>query len=251
MASKKKKFVAYYRVSTKKQNEDMKAQKTAIKNYLKHWWPPVKSVTEVESGGKFYRPELEKALNYCNDYKATLVVAKLDRLSRDLEFIGWIQKTDIEFVCCDMPQAGRETIGFMGVMARWEREQISKRTKEALAEKKKEGIKLGYHNPRVKAAVDKRAKKLAIIRAEKARIKRIEREKIKKAKVKNKPIKKAGPSKRELADQKVWPTIRTLRNQGYSYNEIAQALNDSDIKTRWGKKWRQTQVINVTKRNKM
>ena len=69
-------------------------------------------------------------------------MAKLDRLSRDLEFIGWLQKTDIRFVCCDMPQATRETIGFMGVMARWEREQIAKRTKEALAEKKKKGIKL-------------------------------------------------------------------------------------------------------------
>ena len=250
MVSKKKKFVAYYRVSTKKQNGDMKAQRTAVKNYLKQYWPPEKSFTEVESGAKNGRPKLLETLKYCKENKAILVVAKLDRLSRDLEFIGWIQKTNIEFVCCDMPQATRETIGFMGVMARWEREQISKRTKEALAEKKKEGIKLGYHDPRVKAAVDRRAKKLASIRAKKARAKKLEREKIKKAKLKNKPIKKTGLSKRELADQKVWPTIRTLRKQGYSYNEIAQALNDSEIKTRWGKKWRQTQVINVAKRNK-
>ena len=77
-------------------------------------------------------------------------MAKLDRLSRDLEFIGWIQKTPIQFICCDMPEATRETIGFMGVIARWEREQISKRTKEALAEKKKKGVKLGYHNRKVR-----------------------------------------------------------------------------------------------------
>ena len=64
--------------------------------------------------------------------------------------IGWLQNTAIKFVCCDMPEATRETIGFMGVMARWEREQIAKRTKEALAEKKRQGVKLGYHIPAVR-----------------------------------------------------------------------------------------------------
>ena len=154
--AKKELFVAYYRVSTKKQSKDMLAQKTAVQKYLKNRWPPVKSFLERESGKEAHnRQELIKALEYCYENKATLIVAKLDRLSRDLEFIGWIQKTDIEFVCCDMPHATRETIGLMGVMARWERDQASRRTKEALAELKKKGVKLGYHRPEIRAGVDK------------------------------------------------------------------------------------------------
>ncbi len=65
-----------------------------------------------------------------------MIVAKLDRLSRDLEFIGWIQNSNIRFICADMPQATRETIGFMGVMARWEREQISQRTRGSFGREK-------------------------------------------------------------------------------------------------------------------
>ena len=95
----------------------MASQKTAVKNCLQTRWPPDKSFTETESGAKNNRPELEKALAYYKKHNATLIVAKLDRLNRDLEFIGWIQKTKIKFICCDMPEATRETIGFMAVIA--------------------------------------------------------------------------------------------------------------------------------------
>lgn len=251
-----KPFVAYYRVSTKKQGADMAAQKTAVKNYLKNYWPPAKSFTETESGAKSDRQELQKALAYCKAHKGTLIVAKLDRLSRDLEFIGWIQKTDIPFVCCDMPQATRETIGFMGVMARWEREQIAKRTKEALAEKRKAGVKLGSHNPKVQAGLEKFRAKQALEtahkKAEKKRLKKIakEQKKANKAGIKANNYKPVSHTQRELADKVVWPTIRLLRGQGLSFEKIALALSkDGLLQTREGGKWSQTQVIRIYRRN--
>ena len=254
---KQKRFVAYYRVSTKKQNKEMSPQRTAVKNYLKEYWPPEKVFTEIESGGDKHRPELQKALDYCYENQATLVVAKLDRLSRDLEFIAWLQKTKIKFVCCDMPEATSETIGFMGVMARWEREQIAKRTKDALAEKRKQGVKLGAHNPKVARGLKAWRAKRKQIRKEQAKIKKAE--KVKQAKIKAKLKKKnititnktSFPSKRSLADQKVSPTIKTLRFQGYSYSAVAKALNKSGIKTRGGGKWSITQVYRVSQRNNL
>ena len=235
---KRKPYVAYYRVSTGKQSKDMASQKTAVKKYLQTRWPPEKSFTETESGAKNNRPELEKALAYCKEHKGTLIVAKLDRLSRDLGFIAKLQD-DIDFVCCDMPEATRETIGFMAVIARWEREQIAKRTKEALAEKRKEGVPLGAHNPKVRKALER-------WRAEKKRkkvIKTIVKKVQKKFKEKQR-IKAIA-----IADQKVLPTIRTLRFQGFSYERIALALNESGIPPRVGGQWFKTQVIRVCKRN--
>ena len=165
-------------------------------------------------------------------------MAKLDRLSRDLSFIAKLQD-NLDFVCCDMPEATRETIGFMAVIARWEREQIGKRTKEALHEKKKKGVKLGWHNPKIKASLKKYWSK------HKKKIK----PKKTKPKVKNDKLKT--PSKREIADKDILPTIKTLRMQGFSYKRIALALNASGIKTRQGKLWRKTSVIRVAKRNKL
>ena len=247
---KRKYFCAYYRVSTKKQNGEMKTQKTAVKNYLKAFWPPKKSFTEVESGGKSDRPELKKALEYCKKNNATLIVAKLDRLSRDLEFIGWIQKTDIDFICCDMPQATRETIGFMGVMAQWEREQIAKRTKEALAEKKKAGVKLGANNPKVAKGLQKWREERAEIRA--LKLKKLAQEKMEKKALKltkkNKPVL---PSKTEIDDAKVIPQIAILRAQGYSYRKIAEALQKSRVPTRQGGQWNHVQVLKISKRNNL
>lgn len=249
---KKKPFVAYYRVSTGKQSREMIAQKTAVKNYLKKYWPPKASFKEVESGGNNTRPELEKALAYCKERGATLIVAKLDRLSRDLGFIASLQD-NINFVCCDMPQATRETIGFMAVIARWEREQIAKRTKEALAEKRKEGVLLGSNNPKVKAGLKKYWNKKAKEKAkkEKALAKQKEKTKKEKARLKvlNKPINTI--TARALADQEILPTIKTLRHENYSYERIAKSLNKQGYKTRRGYKWNQIQVIRVAQRNRL
>ena len=236
-------FVAYYRISTKKQSREMPAQKTAVKNFLKDRWPPVKSFTERESGKSAHnRPELEKALDYCYENNATLIVAKLDRLSRDLEFIGWLQKTVIKFVCCDMPQATRETIGFMGVMARWEREQIARRTKEALAEKKKKGVKLGYDRREVRAGLKR------YWREYKKNKKATEK---KQAKIEAKrPIEKPiRLTKAQQSDLRVIPAIKVMRGQHKTFQEIAEALNQEGIPSRFGQRWHKTSVLRVADRN--
>ena len=214
----------------------MPAQKTAVKKFLKDQWPPVKSFLERESGKEsLNRPELKKALDYCYDNTATLVVAKLDRLSRDLEFISWLQDTDIKFVCCDIPQATRETIGFMGVIARWEREQISRRTTEALAERKKRGVKLGYHRREVRTGIKK------YWQAYKKRKKAI----------KKKQPEEPGIQLSEALqhDQQIVPTIKIMRGQHKSFQEIAEALNQGGIPSRFGGRWHKTSVLRVAGRN--
>ena len=250
----RKEFVAYYRVSTGKQAVEMPAQKRAVKNYLKQFWPPSRSFIEIESGKSTHnRPELIKALNYCKEHKATLVVAKLDRLSRDLAFIATLQDNkEIDFVCCDMPQATKETIAFMGIMARWEREQIAKRTKESLAEKRAQGVLLGANNPKVSKGLDRWRSKQAKIRDKKEQLKRAEREKRKEQRAKDKLLKttlKGTPSKVSQDDLKVCGNIKILREQNFSYEKIAKALNKSGIKTRRGHLWSSKQVIRVAKRN--
>ena len=242
---KKELFVAYYRVSTKKQRQEMPAQKTAVKNFLKEQWPPVKSFIERESGKSAHnRPELQTALQYCYDNNATLIVAKLDRLSRDLEFIGWLQKTVIKFVCCDMPQATRETIGFMGVMARWEREQIAKRTKEALAERKKRGVKLGYDRREVRAGNKRYWKEY------KRQQKELQKQQAKIQAKTKKPIKPIVKLKRvQVSDRRVIPAIKVMRGQHKTFKEIAEALNNEGIPSRFGGKWHKTSVLRVADRN--
>ena len=241
-------FVAYYRVSSRKQSKEMVAQKTAVRNYLGNRWPPEKSFTEQLSGKSIHnREQLKEALEYAYDNDATLVVAKLDRLSRDLEFIGWIQNTGIKFVCCDMPEATRETIGFMGVMARWEREQIAQRTKEALAERKKAGVKLGSHHPKTRRCLEKMWKEKR--RQKKIREKALEKERKALAKKRKKNPEPPKLTKAQIADQRVIPTIKVMRSQDKTFKEIADALNKSGIPSRWGCRWHKTSVLRVADRN--
>jgi DNA invertase Pin-like site-specific DNA recombinase len=145
------KFIAYYRVSTERQGQSglgLEAQKTAVLDYLNGGrWTLLDEFTEVESGKHNDRPELAKALDQCRLTGATLVIAKLDRLSRDAHFLLGLQKADVEFVCADMPDANRLTIGVLAVVAQHEREMISARTKAALAAAKARGVKLGGTRP--------------------------------------------------------------------------------------------------------
>ncbi|NDW09612.1 recombinase family protein [Dysgonomonas sp. 520] len=142
------KYVIYYRVSTKKQGASglgLEAQKTIVENYTKNSIV-IAEFTEIETGKSANRPQLNKALECCKINNATLLVAKLDRLARNLNFITSLQASNIDFVCCDMPTANRLTIHIIAAIAENEAQLISQRTKQALTEKKKQGIKLG--NPK-------------------------------------------------------------------------------------------------------
>src|SRR6516225_10953855 len=139
------KHVAYYRVSTARQGRSgLEAQRQAVADYLNGGdWKIVGEFTEVESGKKSDRPELARALAMCRLHGATLVIAKLDRLSRNAHFLFGLEKAGVDFVAADMPNANRLTVHLMAVVAEDEAERISKRTKDALAAAKKRGKKLG------------------------------------------------------------------------------------------------------------
>jgi DNA invertase Pin-like site-specific DNA recombinase len=141
------KFVSYLRVSTARQGRSglgLEAQRKAVEDYLNGGsWQLVKEFVEVESGKKADRPQLEKAFQLCRLLGAKLVIAKLDRLSRDAHFLLGLEKAGVDFVAADIPQANRLTIGIMAVMAEHERRMISERTKAALAAAKRRGVKLG------------------------------------------------------------------------------------------------------------
>ena len=124
------KYVAYYRVSTKRQGQSglgLEAQKAAVQNQLNGGrWELLEEFKEVESGRNSRRPELKKAIELCKKKKAVLLVAKLDRLSRNLSFLATMMEGGIEFECCDMPGANKLTLQIMGVIAEDESRRIRK-----------------------------------------------------------------------------------------------------------------------------
>lgn len=154
------KFVAYERVSTARQGRSglgLEAQRKAIDAFTAERTATVLArFTEVESGGRDDRPELDSALNLARLTGATLVIAKLDRLSRNAAFLLTLQSSGVRFVACDMPEANDLTVGIMALVAQQEREAISRRTKEALAAAKARGVKLG--NPNGAAALRRAGK---------------------------------------------------------------------------------------------
>jgi len=151
----KGKFVAYYRVSTTKQGVNglgMEAQKDAVRNFLNGGnWKLLAEFAEVESGKRNNREELLKAIALCRKEKATLLIAKLDRLARNAAFLLNLRDSGIDFIAVDMPSADKFTVGIMALVAEKERDMISQRTKDGLAVARKRGIKLG--NPRPMKAV--------------------------------------------------------------------------------------------------
>jgi DNA invertase Pin-like site-specific DNA recombinase len=144
-------FVSYLRVSTKRQGESglgLEAQRAAVDAWLNGGnWQLVAEHVEIESGKRDdNRPALAAAIAACRAFNAKLVIAKLDRLSRDAHFLLGLEKAGIEFVATDMPHANRLTVGIMALVAEQEREAISQRTKAALAAAKARGVRLG--NPK-------------------------------------------------------------------------------------------------------
>jgi DNA invertase Pin-like site-specific DNA recombinase len=206
-------FVAYYRVSTDKQGKSglgLAAQREAVANYLNGGpWTLVGEFTEVESGKRNDRPELEKALAACKRQKAKLIIAKLDRLGRNLAFIAALMESGVEFVAVDNPHANKLTVHILAAVAQHEREMTSERTKAALAAAKRRGQKLG--NPNLQAAA-KRG--VATLRAN---------------------------ARRFAAN--VRPVIEEIMRAGAtSHNQIAAELNKRNVKTARGGTWTHVQV---------
>lgn len=141
------KYVAYYRVSTKRQNLGIDAQRNTVVNYINNInGELINSFEEKESGKCDNRSELLKAIDYCKINGAILVIAKLDRLSRNVSFIFALKDANIKFYCCDLPELNTLTLGIFATLAQSERETISSRTKAALQAKKDKGFKLGAPN---------------------------------------------------------------------------------------------------------
>lgn len=146
-----KRYVGYYRVSTTKQGQSglgLEAQRQAVQEFLHHYGGElIAEFVEVESGKRTDRPEFMKAADYAELANATLLVAKLDRLSRDLHFITNLQKKGIPFKLADMPEIDNLTIHILAAMAEHEARMVSTRTKAALQVAKARGVILG--NPRL------------------------------------------------------------------------------------------------------
>jgi len=144
-------FVSYYRVSTEKQGlqgNGIEAQKQAVARYLASMdCELVGTFEEVESGANNKRPQLAAAIQMAKSKKAVLVIAKLDRLSRNASFLLALQDAKVDFCCCDMPHADPLSIGIIALLAQRERQLISERTMAGLAVAKQRGVVLGNPNP--------------------------------------------------------------------------------------------------------
>lgn len=146
-----KAYVSYIRVSTKRQGQSglgLEAQQEAVKSFLHgSGGHLLAEFREVETGAEDERPQLGQALALARKARATLLIAKLDRLSRSAPFLLSLRDSDTEFTCCDMPTADRFTIGIFALLAEKEREMISERVRAALAAAKRRGTKLGNPSP--------------------------------------------------------------------------------------------------------
>lgn len=154
-------FVAYFRVSTDRQGRSglgVAAQKESVLRYIASVGGKlIAEHTEVETGKRNDRPELQKALAYCRRYKAKLVIAKLDRLSRNVAFIATMMDSGVEFIACDNPHATRLTLHILAAVAEHEREAIAQRTKAALQAAKARGVRLGRNGADILAPANKAA----------------------------------------------------------------------------------------------
>lgn len=221
------KAVAYYRVSTAKQGASglgLDAQRAAVEALCaaRGWEIIAPPFEEIESGKRDDRPQLEKALQRCKVTGATLVVAKLDRLSRNVAFLATLQDSGVRFVAADMPEATELTVHIMAAVAQAERKAISKRTKEALAAAKARGQKLG--NPNGAAALRRAGIGSAAGTA-------------------------AGKRKADEHAARLRPIVDQLRADGHSsLGSLAKALNEAGMVTPRGARWHASSVRNLLAR---
>jgi DNA invertase Pin-like site-specific DNA recombinase len=216
-------LVVYLRVSTARQGRSglgLEAQRIATDAFVQQRGAKVlQTFTEVESGKLDRRPELVKALHLAQVTGATLLIAKLDRLSRNAAFLLTLRDSGVRFIAADMPDANELTVGIMALVAQQEREAISKRTKEALGAAKARGQKLG--NPNGAAAL-KRAQRgnAAAVGELKARA--------------------------DAHADRLRPVLRDLAENGIvSLGAVAAALNERGMLTPRGGAWHKSSVRNL------
>jgi DNA invertase Pin-like site-specific DNA recombinase len=216
------KFVTYIRVSTDKQGVSglgLEAQRVAVERYVAGAGGEIAAeFQEIESGKKNDRPEIAAALVACRAHRATLIIAKLDRLSRNVAFISNLMESGVDFVAADMPMANRLTVHILAAVAEHEREMISARTKVALAAAKARGTKLG--NPQLKAGNRASAIAAGRVRSRRARAKA----------------------------RDILPFIEAARKAGCkTLGELADALTARGVKTPGGRaNWSAEQVRRIT-----
>jgi len=218
------KFISYLRVSTQRQGKSglgLEAQREAVAVYLNGGsWELIEEVVEVESGKRNDRPELARALSLCRVHGAKLLVAKLDRLARNVAFISALMEAGVDFEAVDLPQANRFTVHIMAAMAEHEAGAISTRTKAALAAAKARGTKLGGYRWAIQTVATK-------------------------GNVESIKVRSAKATKR-AAD--LFPVIGDLKTNGaVSLHQIAAGLNDRGIRTARGGQWSAVQVQRVLK----
>ena len=206
--------IAYFRVSTDRQGKSglgLEAQKKSVNRYLESvGWKLIGEFVEVESGKRKNRPQLAAALQACKQEKATLLIAKLDRLARNVHFISGLMESGVDFVAADNPHANKLMLHMLAAFAEHEREQISERTKAALAAAKARGVELG-----------KNGKVLA----------RQNRE-------------KAVTFANDMAK-----TVQQLQNEGFStVRQLADELNSRGIPSANGAKWHVPTVHRLLRR---
>ena len=207
-------FIGYYRVSTQKQGVSglgLDSQKSAVHSFIGNR-SLIAEFKDIESGKNDNRPELLKAIQKTKETGSTLVIAKLDRLSRNLNFITLLQNEKVKFVCCDLPDANELTINIIGAMAQSERKLISERTKSPLVQLKKRGVKLGSPENLTNDARLKGSMKM---------------------------IEKSRKNDNNIKARKV---IHLLKSNGMTLREIAKELTESGFKTSKGLTFKAKQV---------
>lgn len=219
------KIIAYYRVSTGRQGKSglgLDAQRQAVQAFASQSRGKiVGEYREIETGtNKRNRPTLKQAIAHARAIKATLVIAKLDRLARNVHLVSGLLESKVDFVACDQPHANKLTIHILAAVAEAEAEAISQRTRDALAAAKRRGVKLG--NPENLTA-EARAKG-AIAGAAKRRANAVD------------------------GYAHILPTMQRMRSEGRSLAYIAQRLNDDGHTTAKGAAWSATQVMRAMQR---
>ena len=210
--------MAYFRVSTQRQGASglgLSAQRTSVNSYIYNRGEIIAEFTDIESGKKNNRPELLKAIACCKERGGVLLIAKLDRLTRNVAFIFTLRDSGAEFVCADMPEANTLTIGVMATMAQHEREVIGDRTRKALAEKKRAGFTLGKPENLTEVAIQKGL----IVRQHNAR---------------------SHENNRRAA-----ALAKSLRGAGENWSNVARMLNEHRFCTRRGKQFQAVQVQRI------